>query len=1440
MASDLTSIQQSAGPTSAGLVPGTDLLLPPAATAQRLAHFSEEVYDLSAESHLVRFLKVLLGDAGAGQLRKRLLAARLSQSIQGVHFHDLDRFFGAIFQVRRSADEALDVNPYIDTATSQTWAVQQAKDASYASRVAQFAKALAYGPTPTGIELIAEALLTVDCDVYESYVQADGSYQTIAEIEAVYGASGPSTIATMEGLTIGALEGSGLARMSGNDRRVFVVRPKRPITQAEAYEVGRVLRTVKPTDARFVIDAAGTDSYIPIPPRGAFADSTYWEVVPLVVPNQGTTNPYPVSSTTPIEQPTQPFSAYQGEAWSYLADIIGIAALTRMADGTLVAEPTQRVTMLDGTFVDYPPYQGLTPRRYVLAGRVASDGIITAHPLWAASQANTSSDLAPLSVDRIPLDALASALTASGMDTLPQNPADRYWVSPERPPLDPTPEIIEVSLSHLRMLNHVSLEAAHYPQKILVEVLSAGVWVAIGQGLITDSVPLYLPPNASTNGHPQHAFPAHWVKQSFSFPAVETSSVRLTFTRVNGASPMTTGVKVDYSLAMRSFDLGYRVLALTDVPADRRDGSMAIGSTLDVLGSVVEYRMRQENAADMLSGAQPLWRCEPQPVNYAVVNFFLDVRDENDDAQVIDRVFLHPTHTGAHMTIYWSQDVGDPDEDWYASRVWHPIPRDYTLQKGYVYLPPTRARHLKFEFTSLSAEQVETFLPVVHTVRLFPARLVDALASNSAGDETLTNGMSTALAIGDAGRYSDALVLLANQAAAPTDAASALYISDPQAAAALRTQSWTYGFTPWHQGGQAPRFTKAEVHDYQVIEMAQTTKVGFMVGLFDVKVFRADFGADDDPGVYTETFDDFRHIKPGFTWTMNPGQITTGLISSPVTVTSSVYSSAHDVQAVQFATQQTEPVQTLPDDDFRDPALAISTWDSLDGWHKVGDAYTVYSPPNHSVRVARYAQPLPQQAPVSHQLVEGLPKPVFAYQKGALLGGWPGVRINQFTNPSFETDNGSGGVAGVTGGVKSAAWAQVGTSCLYVASGTATAPVLGPTVSIVARSSGQQVTLGSTTLTSTASNQTLTFSGAGTLSLGVGYWDCLYDGLAGSWFAGNSVDTTGYGITYAWDGTANASASRLLPGLPWGGVESPLVGVSPTVNGFLYVAVRMTYLTGPTSPVYLQVLDGSTKALLGEYPVTGPANSILEVWHAFPTSGGSSVIVRAVQKGASDDVFEIDRLSLFDGGITWEFSVNGGTDWVLADPARNNPNGVVTFPFPGNQLVWRATGYRSFMAINTLRIRPQYVGVVEVRDDAQRGPNVSPYDDAVPVWLDPMFSVWHTPIPRDWFTAYRQFPSLVLTEGPNSNEFSRFYGRPISETVSSPTDVVSRIITLGRSTQDLAWSTGNPTILDAVVRTSSLRRSTSDSAPAVDVASALILPPAGDAILANPVHPTRS
>src|SRR5690606_16377899 len=125
--------------------------------------------------------------------------------------------------------------------------------------------------------------------------------------------------------------------------------------------------------------------------RGVLADSNNWEIVPRTIPAQVPGSPHTVQSLTAVEQPRPPFSAYQGEAWSYIGEVVGVAAFTGTCQsgspsGTdLSTAPTQRVTLPSGATLDFPARQALVPKRHLLAGRAISDGVLTAHPSWATN-----------------------------------------------------------------------------------------------------------------------------------------------------------------------------------------------------------------------------------------------------------------------------------------------------------------------------------------------------------------------------------------------------------------------------------------------------------------------------------------------------------------------------------------------------------------------------------------------------------------------------------------------------------------------------------------------------------------------------------------------------------------------------------------------------------------------------------------------------------------------------------------------------------------------------------------------------------------------------------------------------------------------------------------------------------------------------------------------
>jgi hypothetical protein len=163
-------------PAVSGLDSASGLILPDRSPSQRTAHFPDDLYDLTPTSHLMRLLSALLGDSGAGQLRKRLAMAQLGQVLTSSHFYDLDGFYGAIFNLNRLPSEdisAAQFNPYVDNTTPDDWNTVQSADASYRERINGLARGVAMGATRPGMLAAAEAVLGDLCDVYEGFSLID-------------------------------------------------------------------------------------------------------------------------------------------------------------------------------------------------------------------------------------------------------------------------------------------------------------------------------------------------------------------------------------------------------------------------------------------------------------------------------------------------------------------------------------------------------------------------------------------------------------------------------------------------------------------------------------------------------------------------------------------------------------------------------------------------------------------------------------------------------------------------------------------------------------------------------------------------------------------------------------------------------------------------------------------------------------------------------------------------------------------------------------------------------------------------------------------------------------------------------------------------------------------------------------------------------------------
>ena len=406
-------------PTLPTLEQTTGLLSPDHATESRLNHFDPDLYDLRDESHLVRFLKTLLGDAGAGQMRKRYTVARLATTMAGSHFYDLDGFYGALFGAQRRVEEQLPINPMVGTATPDEWDDITTRDTKYRERVYALARSLPLTGTVEGLRQAAEALTGVECDVYETWRLLESGASAYAgrtwdEIEEDF-----VDWDAVEGKTWNEISGAvaiGRAGVSNPDE--VYIRPKRDYTPADSSEeafreaerqrledemaLQRVLSMLKPAGVLLTVDNRGLAVHTQTQIAALVADSNFWEVLTKVTARPGlghTTNPYPVSpvalSTGVVQDgvltpPRVPFTNSQTHRWSYNSVVTSVAAYA-------VRDSSKTVTAAGGTVVDkrnwekvpangpipaaeYRPGSGLTDQRALAAAQAAADSVLMAHP----------------------------------------------------------------------------------------------------------------------------------------------------------------------------------------------------------------------------------------------------------------------------------------------------------------------------------------------------------------------------------------------------------------------------------------------------------------------------------------------------------------------------------------------------------------------------------------------------------------------------------------------------------------------------------------------------------------------------------------------------------------------------------------------------------------------------------------------------------------------------------------------------------------------------------------------------------------------------------------------------------------------------------------------------------------------------------------------------
>jgi hypothetical protein len=401
-------------PQSASLASGTSMLVPDRTISEQLRHFPGEVYDLRPTSHLYRLMQVLLGDAGVGQLRKRLLLAQLQGlSATGARYFDLDRFYGALFGATRTGAEQLPINPMeATTATAAEWESIEAADASFRDRMGALARAVNQGGTVSGLRAAAEAVVGAEVEVFESWAMIEAA-EDPEEMGHTWDWMQGGTWGEYDGQIWGVLEGTPFYGRSGSlTRSEVMVRVHRDYEATPAgrsqrvsdeWALVRVLERLKPASVLLTVDTQGTSALSPRAIAAAASDSEFWEIATVVTPQQTplATNPYPLSAGQEDAGlsagqarvlPRPPLETRLGDEWSYGTQMpVSRSYAVELGDEADFTEPgsipdinadsqDQVIVWRDGTSTTYSASLAVLDPLQVQAARAGAEGVLVANP----------------------------------------------------------------------------------------------------------------------------------------------------------------------------------------------------------------------------------------------------------------------------------------------------------------------------------------------------------------------------------------------------------------------------------------------------------------------------------------------------------------------------------------------------------------------------------------------------------------------------------------------------------------------------------------------------------------------------------------------------------------------------------------------------------------------------------------------------------------------------------------------------------------------------------------------------------------------------------------------------------------------------------------------------------------------------------------------------
>lgn len=137
-----------------------------------------------------------------------------------------------------------------------------------------------------------------------------------------------------------------------------------------------------------------------------------------------------------------------------------------------------------------------------------------------------------------------------------------------------------------------------------------------------------------------------WQNWEFDCQPCIATKLRIRMTRVDDENAPDT----EYSVGMKN-------LAIKRVISSRDDAALGFKDNVDGLGNVISKTVKDwqpDKAID--DSTDTYWKSEPQISQDAVVDLYLDIRDEYGGPQYFDDIAIDPVYMGSQMNIYYSSD----------------------------------------------------------------------------------------------------------------------------------------------------------------------------------------------------------------------------------------------------------------------------------------------------------------------------------------------------------------------------------------------------------------------------------------------------------------------------------------------------------------------------------------------------------------------------------------------------------------------------------------------------------------------------------------------------------------------------------------------------------------------------------------------------------------